>query len=64
MGQRPGTWVVASWIALKGVPDQGGGSLGVWDGLGEGPVVVFRPAMPPGNPNRGPGIWDLCIFYN
>ena len=38
----------ASWFALKGVLDLGGGSLGMWDGLGKGPVVVCRLAMPPG----------------
>ena len=43
-------------VCLKGVPDQGGGSLVVWDGLGEGTVVVCRPAMPPGDPSGGPGI--------
>ena len=37
----------ASWFALKGVLDQGGGSLGAWGGLDEGPVVVCRPATPP-----------------
>ena len=30
----------ASWFALKGIPDQGGGSFGVWGALGEGPMVV------------------------
>ena len=42
----PGAWVGASWFALKDVPDQGGGSLEVWGGLGEGPVVVCRLATP------------------
>ena len=32
--------VGAFWFALKGVLDQSGGFLGVWSGLGEGPVVV------------------------
>ena len=54
----------ASWFALNGVPDQGGGSLGVWGGLGKGPVVVCRLAMPPSDANGGLGIWDLFIFYN
>ena len=36
----------ANWFALKGVPDQGEGSLGVWGGLGEGSVEVCRLAMP------------------
>ena len=53
-----------SWFALKGVPDQDWGSLGVWGGLGEGPVVVCRLTTSPGNPSRGPGIWDLFTFYN
>ena len=53
-----------SWFALKDVADQGGGSLGVWGGLGAGPVVVGRPAIPPSDPSGGPGIWDIFTFYN
>ena len=56
--------MVASWFALKGVPDQGGGSLGAWGDLGKGPVVVCRPATPPGDPSGDLSIWDLFIFYN
>ena len=54
----------ASWFTLKGVPDQGVGSLGTWGGLGKRPVVVCRSAMPPGDPSRGPGIGNLFTFYN
>ena len=36
-----------SWFALKGVLDQGEGSLEAWGCLGEEPVVVCRPAKPP-----------------
>ena len=54
----------ASWFALKGVPDQGGGSLKVWGGLGKEPVVVCRPATPPSNPKGGFGIWDIFTLYN
>ena len=54
----------ASWFALKGIPDQSGGSLGVWGGLSGGSVVFCRPAMPPGNASRDPGIWNLFTFYN
>ena len=51
-------------FALKGVPDQGGGSLGAWGSLSKGPVVVCRPATPPSDPSGGPGIWDIFTFYN
>ena len=54
----------ASWFALKGVPDQVAGSIGVWDGLGKGPVLVFRLAMCPSDPSGVPGICVLFIFYN
>ena len=39
-------WVGVSWFALKGVPDHGEGSLGEWGGLGKGPIVVCKPAIP------------------
>ena len=44
-------------FALKGVLDQGGGSLGAWGSLGEGPVVVCRLATPPQRP------WYLEFTY-
>ena len=62
--ERPGAWMKANWFALKGVPDQGGSSLGAWGGLSEGPVVVRRPATLPDDTSRGPGIWNLFTFYN
>ena len=54
----------ASWFALKGVPDQGGGSLGVWDSQGERPVVDCRPATPHSYPSRGLVMWDLFIYLS
>ena len=51
----------ASWFSLKGALDQGGGFLGAWGSLGEGPVVVCRLAMHPSNPSGGPGIWDILL---
>ena len=61
---RPGVQVGASLFALKGVPDQGGGSLVAWSSLSKEPMVVCRPATPPGDPSRVPGIWNLFTFYN
>ena len=54
----------ASWFALKGVLDQGEGTLGAWDGLDKGSVVVCRMATHPSDPSGGPGTWGLFIFYN
>nr|KAF6328982.1 hypothetical protein mPipKuh1_008301 [Pipistrellus kuhlii] len=56
----------AGWFALKGVLDQGGGSLGAWGSLSKGPVVVCRPATYPGDSSigrkQGSGIYSSSII--
>nr|KAF6392642.1 hypothetical protein mPipKuh1_007828 [Pipistrellus kuhlii] len=48
----------AGWFALKGVPDQGGGSLGC------GAVWARSLWWIAGHSSGGPGIWNLLTFYN